>query len=47
MSDDYGSLIEAGRVHLVGQNNAVQGILVLIPESDAMALNNIAVDPSW
>jgi ribosomal protein S18 acetylase RimI-like enzyme len=45
MSDDYGSLIEAGRVHVVERDNAVQGILVLIPESDAMLLDNVAVDP--
>jgi GNAT superfamily N-acetyltransferase len=45
MSDDYGSLIEAGRVHVVERDNCIQGILVLIPESDAMLLDNVAVDP--
>jgi N-acetylglutamate synthase-like GNAT family acetyltransferase len=45
MSDDYGSLIEAGRVHVVERDDSIQGILVLIPESDAMLLDNVAVDP--
>ena len=45
MSDDYGWLIEAGCVHVVERDNSVQGILVLIPESDAMLLDNVAVDP--
>lgn len=45
MSDDYGALIEARRIHVVERDNAVQGIIVLIPENDAMLLDNVAVDP--
>lgn len=45
MLDDYRSLIEAGRVHLAERGDRVKGVLVLIPESDAMLLDNIAVDP--
>ena len=43
--DDYGSLIEAARVHVVERDGSIQGILVLIPESDAMLLDNVAVVP--
>ena len=45
MSDDYGSLIGARRVQVVERDNAIQGIIVLIPERDAMLLDNVAVDP--
>jgi ribosomal protein S18 acetylase RimI-like enzyme len=45
MSDNYKSLIEAGLVHVVEREHAIQGILVLIPERDAMLLDNVAVDP--
>ena len=46
MLDDYGRLIEHGRVHVVERDGAVQGILVLIPQEDAMLLDNVAVDPA-
>ncbi len=45
MLDDYGSLIEAGRVHVVERESAIRGIIVLVPENDAMLLDNVAVDP--
>ena len=45
MSDDYASLIEAGRVRVAERDGAVLGVLVLIPERDAMLLDNVAVDP--
>ena len=45
MSDDYRALIEAGRVQVVERDGAVRGLLVLIPESEAMLLDNLAVDP--
>ena len=45
MLDDYRSLIGARRVQVVERDNAVQGIIVLIPENDAMLLDNVAVDP--
>lgn len=40
--DDYGALIDAGRVHVAVLDGAVQGILVL-PQDDAMLLDNVAV----
>ena len=46
MLDDYGALIEAGRVHVMENDGTPKGVLVLIPEADAMLLDNIAVDPS-
>jgi GNAT superfamily N-acetyltransferase len=46
MTDDYRSLIETGRVHVIDRDGRVQAILVLIPENDAMLLDNIAVAPS-
>jgi GNAT superfamily N-acetyltransferase len=45
MLDDYGALIREGRVYVVGHGGAVQAILVLIPEQDAMLLDNVAVAP--
>ncbi len=46
MLDDYAGLIAAGRVHVVERGGAMLGVLVLIPESDAMLLDNVAVDPA-
>jgi GNAT superfamily N-acetyltransferase len=46
MTDDYAALIEDGRVHVAGADGSVQGVLVLLPEADAMLLDNIAVDPA-
>ena len=45
MSDDYGALIEARHVHVVERDDAIQGFIVLLPEIDAMLLDNVAVDP--
>jgi ribosomal protein S18 acetylase RimI-like enzyme len=45
MLDDYRTLVEEGRVHVVEHDGAVKGILVLIPEEDAMLLDNVAVTP--
>ncbi len=45
MLDDYGALIHKGRVYVVDRGGAVKGILVLIPEQDAMLLDNVAVAP--
>lgn len=45
MLDDYSSLIDAGRVYVVEREKSVQGVLVLIPQDDAMLLDNVAVDP--
>lgn len=46
ISDDYVALIRAQCVHVIGCEGAVQGLLVLIPENDAMLLDNVAVDPA-
>jgi N-acetylglutamate synthase-like GNAT family acetyltransferase len=46
MLDDYRTLIEAGRVHVVEHDGAVKGVVVLIPEEDAMLLDNVAVAPT-
>lgn len=45
MLDDYAALVREGRVHVVDEDGAVRGILVLIPETDAMLLDNVAVAP--
>lgn len=44
MLDDYAALIAEGRVHVIGTPD-LTGILVLIPETDALLLDNIAVAP--
>ena len=45
MLDDYAALIGAGRVHVIDKGGTVLAILVLIPEPDAMLLDNVAVAP--
>jgi ribosomal protein S18 acetylase RimI-like enzyme len=45
MLDDYRKLIADRRVHVVEQDGVVRGVLVLIPERDAMLLDNVAVAP--
>jgi GNAT superfamily N-acetyltransferase len=46
MLDDYGAQIAAGRVHVMACDGEPKGLLVLIPEADAMLLDNVAVHPS-
>jgi GNAT superfamily N-acetyltransferase len=47
MLDNYGALIREGRVHVaVDHGGVVQGVLVLLPERDAMLLDNVAVAPA-
>ena len=46
MLDDYGVLIQQGRVHVIERDGLVAGVLVLIPEKDAMLLDNVAVAPA-
>ena len=46
MLDDYRALIEESRVHVVERDGAVQGVVVLIPQDDAMLLDNVAVAPA-
>lgn len=45
MLDDYAALIADGVVHVVERNGSVDGLLVLIAETDAMLLDNVAVRP--
>ena len=45
MLDDYAALIDAGRVHVGMRDEIVQGVLVLIPQTEAMLLDNVAVAP--
>ena len=45
MLDDYAALIGDGRVHVLDRDGAIQAIVVLIPEEDAMLLDNVAVAP--
>lgn len=46
MSDDYGALIGAGRVHVVERDGALLGLVVLLPQEGALLLDNVAVDPA-
>ncbi len=46
MLDDYGRLIREGCVHVIEQDGTVRGVLVLLPQADAMLLDNVAVSPS-
>jgi len=45
MLDDYAGLISDGRVTVLVADDAVVGLVVLIPEADAMLLDNVAVAP--
>ncbi|TCT06241.1 GNAT family N-acetyltransferase [Aquabacter spiritensis] len=46
MLADYGALIAAGRVHVLDHAGAIRGVLVLIPEADALLLDTVAVAPA-
>lgn len=46
MGDDYRALIEAGRVHVLEDGGSVAGLAVLVPEADALLLDNLAVAPA-
>ena len=43
--DDYGALIHDHKVHVLLAEDTIRGFVVLIPEADAMLLDNVAVDP--
>ncbi|MBE9637749.1 GNAT family N-acetyltransferase [Salipiger mangrovisoli] len=45
MLDDYAALIAAERVHVAEIDGEVVALLVLLPQQDAMLLDNIAVSP--
>jgi len=46
MLDDYPALIAANRVQLLQEGTDTIGVLVLIPEPDAMLLDNVALHPN-
>jgi ribosomal protein S18 acetylase RimI-like enzyme len=45
MLDDYEALIAQCRVRVLEHEGTVRGVLVLIPQDDAMLLDNVAVSP--
>ena len=45
MLDDYAALIRDGVVYVLDNDGSVDGIVVLIPGDEAMALDNVAVRP--
>ena len=45
MVDDYAGRIAAGQAHVLEEDGAILGILVLEPCEDFLLLDNIAVDP--
>ena len=45
MRDDYAALIDAERVHVLEDGGEIVGLVVLIPEQQAMLLDNVAVSP--
>ena len=42
---DYAALIWTGRVYLTGPDGAPDGLIVLVPEPDALLVENVAVTP--
>ena len=46
MRDDHAALIRDGRVHVVERDGAVRGVLVVIPDDDALLLHRVAVPPA-
>ena len=47
MLDDYRKRIRAHEIWVILDNNIVVGVLVLLPESDHLLLDNVAVDPAF
>ena len=47
MRDDYGALIRQQAVRILEAGSQIKAVLVLIPEPDALLLDNIAVDPAF
>ena len=46
MLEDYENLIQRHLVHVIEDENEIQGIIVLIPKDNYMLLENVAVKPS-
>lgn len=47
MRADYAALIGDGVLQVAEIEGRVAGILVILPESDHLLLDNVAVDPDW
>lgn len=45
MLDDYSALIAARRVFVLVAERRVEGLVVLVPDNDAMLLDNVALRP--
>lgn len=45
MDADYAALIASGAVDVLDDGRAVTGVLVLIEETDALLVENVAIDP--
>lgn len=45
MLDDYAALIAANTVHVLADARGLQGLIVLVPEPDALLIDNVAVRP--
>jgi ribosomal protein S18 acetylase RimI-like enzyme len=46
MLDDYEALIQQGHVYVLADEGGVAGLVVLIPETETMLLDNVAVSPN-
>lgn len=46
MLDDHAARIEAGQTHLLERDGAMLGLIVLIPQPDALLVENVAVSPA-
>ena len=46
MLDDHAARIAAGRTHLLERNRAVLGLIVFIPQADALLVENVAISPA-
>lgn len=47
MLDNYAALIADERVHVAERQGAIAGLVVLLPQDDAMLLDNVAVRPEF
>jgi GNAT superfamily N-acetyltransferase len=46
MRDDYAALIDAQCVHVLEDNGTIQGLVVLMRETDTLMVHNVAVAPA-
>ncbi|PYI07093.1 acyl-CoA N-acyltransferase [Aspergillus sclerotiicarbonarius CBS 121057] len=46
MLDDYGALIKDGHVYVIERDGETKGTVMLVPETDSMLVDNIAVAES-